>query len=116
LHEHAGFRAAGNKKFFQKIQSTPYFPCKKQAPVGNSRQNPPIFSGLLGTGSQTVPFQGSKKAPTRGAFLSESFQTVNNQRLLNFNCLVLAPPNIRSFLRFPPDFWLNNAVFLHIRF
>ena len=39
-----------------------------------------------------------------------------NQRLLNFKDLVLALPNIWSFLRFQPDFWLNTAVFLHIRF
>ena len=30
--------------------------------------------------------------------------------------LVLALPTIWSFLRFQPDFWLNIAVFLHIRF
>ena len=37
-------------------------------------------------------------------------------RLLNFKDLVLALPTIWSFLRFHPDFWLNIAVFLHIRF
>ena len=37
-------------------------------------------------------------------------------RLLNFKDLVLALPTIWSFLRFQPDFWLNIAVFLHIRF
>ena len=25
-------------------------------------------------------------------------------------------PNIRLLFRFPPDFWLHTAVFLHIRF
>ena len=43
-------------------------------------------------------------------------QLEETQRLLNFKSLVLAPPNIRSFLRFLPDFWLNTTVFLHIRF
>ena len=26
------------------------------------------------------------------------------------------PPNIRPFLLFPPDFWLNTAVFPYIKF
>lgn len=46
----------------------------------------------------------------------KSLVASGNQRLLNFKSLVLAPPNIRSFLRFLPNFWLNTTVFLHIRF
>ena len=68
------------------------------------------------------PIKGKsyKKAPEKRSFpgLSErlSCKNVLDQRLLNFKDLVLAMPNIWSFLRFQPDFWLNTVVFLHIRF
>ena len=54
-----------------------------------------------------------KKTPENRSFPGKK---ITFYRLLNFKSLVLAPPNIRSFLRFLPDFWLNTTVFLHIRF
>lgn len=63
------------------------------------------------------PIKGKsyKKAPEKRSFpgLSErlSCKNVLDQRLLNFKSPVLPLPNIWIFLRFPPDFWLNTAVF-----
>lgn len=70
--------------------------------------------------AKPVKGKSYKKAPEKRSFpgLSErlSCKNVLDQRLLNFKDLVLTLPNIWSFLRFQPGFWLNTAVFLHIRF
>lgn len=57
-------------------------------------------------------FERKKRVSVETLFL----RSILDQRLLNFKDLVLALPTIWSFLRFQPDFWLNIAVFLHIRF